>query len=109
MHKQIGWVFRQLRHARGETLEQVAAALDTDAGNLSRYERCLQSMDEEAVCRLAKYYGVRVSDAYRMAEVGSTAHKGEDSVTMRIISTAAELPDSKQHQLLEFAEFLAAK
>lgn len=65
---EIGKVIRQIRKARGMTLEEVAGKIDADTGNLSRVERGLQNHTPEMIDKLAKVFGVKVSEMYAISE-----------------------------------------
>lgn len=65
---EIGKVIRQIRKARGLTLEEVAGKIDADTGNLSRVERGLQNHTPEMIDKLAKVFGVKVSAMYAISE-----------------------------------------
>lgn len=64
----IGEAIRQMRKARGLTLEYVAGEIGADTGNLSRVERGQQNHTPEMIDNLAKVFGVRVSEIYALAE-----------------------------------------
>ena len=51
---------RQLRQKRGKSLEDVAAAVGTDAGNLSRIERGIQLPSGQLAQRIADFYGKKI-------------------------------------------------
>lgn len=50
---------RLAREARNLTLKQVADAVGTDGGNLSRVERGTQTPSKELTEALVKFYGVK--------------------------------------------------
>lgn len=66
----IGEVIRGIRLENGATLEDIAFAADTDAGNLSRIERGRQRYTPEILERIAAALGVSVSQLYQRAEQG---------------------------------------
>ena len=53
---------RRAREQRGETIQQVAAAVGVDSGNLSRIERGVQVPGRELTEKLAKYFGNEVTE-----------------------------------------------
>lgn len=67
--KKLGEAVRDLRKQQGKTLAEVADMLDDyDAGNLSRFERGLQSITREKLDALAKALGTTVSKIYTLTE-----------------------------------------
>jgi transcriptional regulator with XRE-family HTH domain len=50
------------RKKRGQTLTQVAAAIGTDAGNLSRIENGKQRPSLEMAEKLAQHFGYEISE-----------------------------------------------
>lgn len=63
----IGEAIKQLRLERGATQEDVALEAGTNAGNLSRIERCQQQPALELVEKIAAALGVTVADLYAYA------------------------------------------
>lgn len=57
----IGSTIRALRKERGLTLNQLAAEIGSDVGNLSRLERDQQGYSDQTVSRIAKALGVPVA------------------------------------------------
>lgn len=57
----VGSAIRRIRREKGKTLEEVAAAIGTDSGNLSRLERDRQGYTDAGLKQLAKALGVKVS------------------------------------------------
>ena len=53
---------QKARHAKKLSLEQVAEAIGTDTGNLSRIERGLQVPSKELTEKLAKYFGGEITE-----------------------------------------------
>ena len=53
---------RQARERRNLTIQQVAAAVGIDTGNLSRIERGLQVPSKELTEKLAKYFGGEITE-----------------------------------------------
>lgn len=64
----IGAVIREIRQAKGLTLEEVADAAGTDGGNLSRIERGLQRCVHEILEGIASGLGMSVAELYLEAE-----------------------------------------
>jgi len=60
----IGEAIKQLRLERGATQEDVALEAGTNAGNLSRIERCQQQPSLELVEKIAAALGMTVADLY---------------------------------------------
>jgi transcriptional regulator with XRE-family HTH domain len=50
------------RLKRGQTLTQVAQAIGTDAGNLSRVENGKQNPSPRMAARLAKHFGYEITE-----------------------------------------------
>jgi len=63
----IGEAIKQLRLERGATQEDVALEAGTNAGNLSRIERCQQQPALELVEKIAAALGMTVADLYAHA------------------------------------------
>ena len=53
---------KAMRKARNQTLEAVAAAVGTDAGNLSRIENSKQKASPELAEKLAKHFGYAITE-----------------------------------------------
>ena len=64
----IGEAIKKLRLERGATQEDVALEAGTNAGNLSRIERCQQQPALELVEKIAAALGTTVADLYAYAE-----------------------------------------
>ena len=60
--KSIGEIVRELRHAQGMTLESMSMAIDSDTGNLSRFERGVQDVSDEKLQRISELYRKAESD-----------------------------------------------
>lgn len=60
----IGEAIKQLRLERGATQEDVALEAGTNAGNLSRIERCQQQPALELVEKISAALGMTVADLY---------------------------------------------
>lgn len=66
----IGKVIRQLRLAKGMTLEELAHLADMDAGNLSRIERGKQRYSPETLEKIATALGVPIYQLYQESQNG---------------------------------------
>lgn len=64
----IGQVAKQLRKQSNRTLQDVAADMDSDAGNLSRFERGKQDASSDFLEKLATALGTTVAKMYAMTE-----------------------------------------
>jgi transcriptional regulator with XRE-family HTH domain len=53
---------KAIRLKRGRTLVQVAEAIGTDAGNLSRIERGRQKASTAMAAKLARYYAGEITE-----------------------------------------------
>jgi transcriptional regulator with XRE-family HTH domain len=65
---QLGEIFREIRREQNRTLEDVAFAAETDAGNLSRIERGQQRYSSDLLERIATALGLSVSALYARLE-----------------------------------------
>jgi len=74
----IGHVIRRRRNAKKFTLEQFAAMIDSDAGNLSRVERGLQNYTPAMLTAIADALGTTVSDLAAEAETPEPPGTSED-------------------------------
>lgn len=95
----VGWAIRQLREAQKKTLEDVANAIGTDAGNLSRVEIRGQQLPEPMLFAVAEQLGVSVSELYRIAESG-------DEGLAAVMAKAAQMDGPAIKELDTFADFL---
>ncbi len=64
----IGHVIRRRRNAKKLTLEQLAAMIESDAGNLSRIERAEQNYTPAMLSAIATALGTTVSELAAEAE-----------------------------------------
>jgi transcriptional regulator with XRE-family HTH domain len=99
-HHGIGWAIRRVRKAQHLTLENLAIAIGSDAGNLSRVERGTQEVTEDALVAIATELKVSVSDLWRLAEGGDTGDSG------RMLALSGRLHPEQLERVLEFGEFL---
>jgi transcriptional regulator with XRE-family HTH domain len=80
----IGELIREIRREQGKTLEDVAFAADTDAGNLSRIERGQQRYSSDVLERIALALGIAVSDIYLRLEQGGCSLEKPAQPTKRV-------------------------
>ena len=85
----IGSVIREIRLAKGLTLEDVAYGAGTDGGNLSRIERGRQRCVAELLERIAGTLGVSISELYQRVEAGRV---DEDAQLQNIKATYIAQP-----------------
>lgn len=95
----IGWAIREVRKHQKRTLQDVALAVDSDAGNISRIERGQQDAPEPLLQAIAAVLGLSMSDLWQIAEFG---HMG----TVALAAKAGQLSDEKRAELERFADFL---
>ncbi|MEG0281342.1 MAG: S24 family peptidase [Morganella sp. (in: enterobacteria)] len=60
----IGTKIRELRKRKGLTILQLATAIDSDVGNISRLERNIQGYSESTLTKIAAALGVAVADLF---------------------------------------------
>lgn len=94
-----GWAIRKLRIAQRRTLEDLAGAIGTDAGNLSRVERGAQDAPEGALMLIAAELGVRVSDLYALAE-------GGDDEAIDVMARVGKMKAAQLKELASYADYL---
>ena len=118
----IGAVIREIRQAKGLTLEEVAYAAGTDGGNLSRIERGLQRCVHEVLEGIASGLGMTVAELYLQAEAMQTGVlplpqgvKSQFALTQRpiinhlhadLIAQYEKLSGSNQKLVVEFIQML---
>ncbi|MFS7357590.1 XRE family transcriptional regulator [Rahnella inusitata] len=71
----IGDRIRQIRTARKMTLQQLADAVDSDVGNLSRLERGKQGFSEGMLQKIADALSIPVAELFSEEGEGDTVHK----------------------------------
>jgi transcriptional regulator with XRE-family HTH domain len=98
----IGWAIRKVRKAQKRTLVELAAAIGSDAGNLSRIEKGTQNATEETLLAISRELGVPMSDLWRLAETGS-----EDAGTS--LAKIGQLDDDGLRDLEPFVDFLLSQ
>jgi phage repressor protein C with HTH and peptisase S24 domain len=87
----VGANIRRLRRAKNLTLEQVAAASNTDTGNLSRLERGKQGYTDEGLKAIAEVLGVPVSAFFQNPSSEPTARTGEPDVVSYSATARADV------------------
>ncbi|HCT3694307.1 MULTISPECIES: XRE family transcriptional regulator [Enterobacterales] len=60
----IGTRIRELRKKKGLTILQLATAINSDVGNISRLERNIQGYTENTLVKIAEALGVSVADLF---------------------------------------------
>lgn len=104
----IGEVVRRWRKARGMTLEQLANTVsDYDAGNLSRFERGLQGVEEGKLREIASALQVPVSTLYAEVE-GIRVPPTHEAQTNKITGGGAPTPSTEAIDLAIAIESLPA-
>lgn len=96
----IGWAIRRVRKAQKRTLEDVANAIGSDAGNLSRMERGSQEVTTGTLRAIAGVLNVSVSDLWRLAEGGDPGDSG------KMLALTGQLRPELLKQLIEYGEYL---
>jgi SOS-response transcriptional repressor LexA len=89
----VGPAIRQARKARGLTLENVATKAGTDTGNLSRWERGIQSMSLAMLDAVAEAVGISSAELFGSVfgrQMGNT--KGEDGASGMSAAAIATWP-----------------
>lgn len=77
----IGNIVRMLREQKGMTLAALADQVDGyDAGNLSRFERGLQDIDNAKLAKIAEILGVTLGKLYLLAELPAASATSPISV-----------------------------
>lgn len=87
-HMKIGPSIRKARKAKGWTLEELANAVGTDTGNLSRLERGLQGASQELLEKLLSALGISLGETieqgppitspWRVIPIVGTAQMGNE-------------------------------
>ena len=98
-YRGVGWAIRKVRQGQDRTLDDVADAIGSDAGNLSRVERGEQWPPEAQLNAVALELGLNASDLLRLAERGENDLAG-------LMAIVGQLPPSKRAELQRYAEFL---
>lgn len=99
----IGWAVRCVRNAQGKSLEDVAAVVDIEASNLSRFERGTQEIKLSNLHAVAECLGVSVADLYVLANSSTD----KDSVRLStLLSIYTELTTDQVEQFVSYGKFL---
>lgn len=101
-HRGLGWAIRKVRRAQDRTLEDVAGAVGSDAGNLSRIERGAQNVPEPLVKAIATELGVTMSQLWAVAEEGAAA-------TVEVLAKAGQMRPEQVRELNRFADYLLSQ
>lgn len=96
----IGWAIRKVRKAQEKTLNELALAVGSDPGNLSRVERGVQEVPQGTLLAIAAELNVTVSDLWKLAEGGDPDESG------RMLALTGMLTPAQRRRLLEYGEFL---
>ena len=96
----IGSVIREIRQAKGLTLEEVAYAAGTDGGNLSRIERGLQRCIPELLEQIAVSLNLPVSEFYLRAEAGRADPKKQTQLIQEAYAIAPLSPEEAKQAAL---------
>lgn len=113
----IGEVIKQLRLERGATQEDVALEAGTNAGNLSRIERCQQQPALELVEKIAAALGMTVADLYaytaaQQPKIAKTKTKQNDdeqenpNAALLFRRGFQQLTPENKHLAIEFVKML---
>jgi len=109
----IGEAIKQLRLERGATQEDVALEAGTNAGNLSRIERCQQQPALELVEKIAAALGITVADLYayaaaRQPKTTKSKAKPKDNPNAALLFRRGfqQLTPENKHLAVEFVKLL---
>lgn len=80
----IGQKIRQLRQARGMTIQQLADEIGSDVGNISRLERGRQGYTANSINKIAEALSVPVAELFSLDDFVATAiTDGSSSISKR--------------------------
>lgn len=80
----IGQKIRQLRQARGMTIQQLADEIGSDVGNISRLERGKQGYTANSINKIAEALSVPVAELFSLDDFVATAiTDGSSSISKR--------------------------
>ena len=96
----IGCVIREIRLAKGLTLEELAYGAGTDGGNLSRIERGMQRCISELLERIAVALNVTVSELYLRAEAGRADTEKQTQLIQEAYAIAPLSPEEAKQAAL---------
>ena len=111
----IGEAIKQLRLERGATQEDVALEAGTNAGNLSRIERCQQQPALELVEKIAAALGMTVAELYAYTEAhktkiaktkASTSDTEQSNAALLFRRSFQQLTTENKHLAVEFVKLL---
>ena len=111
----IGEAIKQLRLERGATQEDVALEAGTNAGNLSRIERCQQQPALELVEKIAAALGMTVAELYAYAEAHKpkfakpkikAANTEKSNAALLFRRSFQQLTPANKHLAVEFVKLL---
>ncbi|MFS1563797.1 MAG: helix-turn-helix domain-containing protein [Candidatus Arsenophonus phytopathogenicus] len=72
----VGTRIRKLRKKKGMTILQLATAINSDVGNISRLERNKQGYSENTLLKIASALGVQIADLFLDSnEASNSLHK----------------------------------
>ncbi|MDR5612406.1 MAG: helix-turn-helix domain-containing protein [Arsenophonus sp.] len=72
----VGTRIRELRKKKGMTILQLATAINSDVGNISRLERNKQGYSENTLLKIASALGVQIADLFLDSnEASNSLHK----------------------------------
>jgi transcriptional regulator with XRE-family HTH domain len=92
---QLGAGLRQLRRAKGLTMDELAARVGVDKAHLSRIENNLRSPSVSMLSQIAEALGVSMGHL-----LGETLDKTDIKITRGAIAQASKARDSENHFLL---------
>ena len=94
----IGKIIRAVRKQRGETLEHLAFAINSDPSNLSRIERGVQQPSPESLRMIANALGTSVSALHAAVEgAESPSHAAQELLGANESDFTAEAIQLRQH------------
>lgn len=106
---EIGPVIRRLRKARGMTLEALAFAAQSDAGNLSRLERGQGRLTLDGLEQIARALGTTAVAMCQAAEQGGGQAMPIQWLDERLYQDFDKLGKADKELLREFAAMLARR
>lgn len=110
----IGYAIKKLRLERGATQESIALEAGTNAGNLSRIERCQQQPSLELVEKISAALDTTVSNLYSYAEMANVtsdsplkiSNKKPSNGTIQLCRHFLSLSSKNQQLVIEFVKML---
>lgn len=109
----IGKKIRALRKERGYTLNQLAAMIESDVGNLSRLERNVQGFSQATLDRIASALAVPIAtlfvegeaDAEQFTAIYANSNKGQGEPDVRIIRPGGGGDSGTIEELIELKQY----